>query len=96
MRHTLREVSGAEQFYPNFAELFLSQFISDQIECAEPPAGFDVYTKQDLAASDVPSVIEFADPQFEDLTNYAAWHEHSDQRFLPILGMNWRGVAFLL
>lgn len=65
----------AEQFHTNFAERFVAQYVSDEIEYPNPPANFDLYTTEALRASDVIEVIEFADPRFEVLTRYASWPE---------------------
>lgn len=62
-----------EQFYANFAERFMSQYISDEMDYPEPSAEFDLLTRQDLMTSDVLEVIEHPDPRFEALTNYASW-----------------------
>jgi hypothetical protein len=65
-----------DQFYENFSERFTSQFISDEIECPEPSAGFTVKTTQDLSAADIVEIIEFSDPRFTALTGCSKWPEH--------------------
>jgi len=66
----------AEQFYTNFTERFLSQYIAEEIEYPEPSAGFDLKTTRNLLASDVLDIIPFSDPRFEDLTQNSCWPVH--------------------
>ncbi|VUX55556.1 protein of unknown function [uncultured Woeseiaceae bacterium] len=63
----------AGQFYINFTERFLSQFVSEQIEYPEPPAGFDLYTKSDVPPSGILEIIEYFNPEFETLTHCSSW-----------------------
>jgi hypothetical protein len=60
-------------YHPKFAARFLSQFIANDIEYAEPTADFDLRTKRDVRSSDVMEIIEFSDPQFESLTSCSTW-----------------------
>lgn len=62
-----------DPYYPKFAARFLSQLVENDIEFPEPPADFDLRTKRDLSASEVLEIIEFSDPQFEELTGCSAW-----------------------
>lgn len=60
-------------YYPKFAARFFSQFIVNDIEYPEPPAGFDLLIRQDVRASGVLEIIEFSDPRFESLTGCSTW-----------------------
>jgi len=51
----------------------LSQYVSGDIAYPEPSAHFDLYTKEDLPASDILGIIEFSDYRFEELTQCSAW-----------------------
>lgn len=65
-----------EPYHPKFAARFLSQFIGNDMEYAEPPAVFDLRTRRDVQASEVLEIIEFSDPWFETLTRCSTWPEH--------------------
>lgn len=68
--------SQAGQFYINYAERFLSQLISDEIEYPEPPPDFDLYTEADVPASGILKIVEFSNPEFELLTGTSTWPVH--------------------
>jgi hypothetical protein len=62
-------------YHPKFAARFLSQVIADDIEYPEPTARFDLCTRQNVQASEILEIIEFADLRFETLTRYSTWAE---------------------
>lgn len=65
-----------EPYHPKYAERFLSQSVSDEIEHPEPPPKFDLRTNSGVLPSQVLEVIRFSDPRFEAFTGYSTWPAH--------------------
>ena len=67
---------GDVNYYGSFAERFLSNLITGEVEHPEPPAVFEMDIKRNLEASEIIEVIELQNLKFNELTDYDNWDEY--------------------